>query len=387
MTPAARIAAAIEVLDSWLEGAPLERALTNWARGHRFAGSKDRAAIRDHVFESVRCRRSHAALGGGESGRGLMIGALKARDEDPNAWFTGEGHAPEPLAPGEGEGPGLADLPEAVRLDCPDWLVPPLRASLGEDFAPAMAALRHRAPVFLRVNLARITLEAARAALAGEGIAARPHPLSPGALEVVEGARKVQASAAYRDGLVELQDAASQAVVDLLPVAAGSRVLDYCAGGGGKSLALAARGAAVTAHDIDAGRMRDLPARAARAGAKVAMLPPGARQADWGFDLVLADAPCSGSGAWRRNPQGKWDLTPDRLDELCDIQAGILDEIRDFVAPGGWLAYATCSLIEAENTAQITGFLARHPDWRCTLSRRFTPLDGGDGFFLALLTR
>jgi len=387
MTPAARIAAAIEVLDSWLGGVALERALTNWARGHRFAGSKDRAAIRDHVFDAVRCRRSYAALGGDDSGRGLMIGVLKAKGEDPRGWFTGEGHAPSPLAPGEAEGPGLDTLPQAVRLDCPDWLEAPLRASLGEDFAPVMEALRHRAPVLLRANLARTTIDAARAALSEEGIVARPHPLSPSALEVTEGARKVQGSAAYRAGLVELQDAASQAVVDLLPVSPGARVLDYCAGGGGKSLALAARGAEVTAHDIDAGRMRDLPDRASRAGAMVATLAPGARSGAGQFDLVLADAPCSGSGSWRRNPQGKWDLTPGRLDELRTIQAGILDEIIDFVLPGGCLAYATCSLLEAENEGQIVGFLDRHPGWHCGFSRRFTPIDGGDGFFLALLTR
>ncbi len=383
MTPSARIAAAIEVLDAWLDGAPLERALTNWGRNHRFAGSKDRAAIRDHVFDAARCRRSFAALGGAESGRGLMIGALKARGEDPRGWFTGEGHAPAPLGSGEGEGPVLAALPEAVRLDCPDWLEAPLRASLGDDFAPVMEALRHRAPVFLRANFARTSPEAARAALAEEGIETRPHPLSPTALEVTDGARRVQASAAFAAGLVELQDAASQAVVDLLPVGAGTRVLDFCAGGGGKSLGLAARGAQVTAHDVDPGRMRDLPARATRAGVQVGRLgPEGGR-----FDLVLADAPCSGSGAWRRNPQGKWDLTPERLDELCAIQAGILDEITDHVAPGGQLAYATCSLLEAENGAQIEAFLARHPGWRCDFARRFTPLDGGDGFFLALLTR
>jgi 16S rRNA (cytosine967-C5)-methyltransferase len=387
MTPAARVAAAIEVLDTWLGGVALERALTNWARGHRFAGSKDRAAIRDHVFDAARCRRSFAALGGGENGRGLMIGALKAQGEDPAAWFTGEGYAPAPPAPGEGEGPALADLPEAVRLDCPDWLEAPLRTSLGEDFAPVMEALRHRAPLFLRANLARTTPEAAIAALVREGIEARPHPLSPTALEVTEGARKVQASAAFRDGLVELQDAASQAVVDLLPVTPGARVLDYCAGGGGKSLALAARGAAVTAHDIDAGRMRDLPERADRAGARLTTLAPGGGFAAGRFDLVLADAPCSGSGAWRRNPQGKWDLTPERLDELCALQSGIMDEISGLVAPGGSLAYATCSLLDAENEGQVSAFLARHPDWRCTLSRRFTPLDGGDGFFVALLTR
>ncbi len=387
MTPGARVAAAIELLDDWRAGAAAEKLLTSWGRSHRFAGSKDRAAIRDHVWEAIRCRRSFAALGGAETGRGLMIGALRAAGQDPGGLFTGEGHAPTPLDAGEAPGTELADLPELVRLDCPDWLAPELRASLGDGFAPVMAALRHRAPVFLRVNRARATRDEAMAALAAEGIESRPHALASTALEVTAGARRVQASAAYRSGRVELQDAASQAVVAALDVAPGQRVLDYCAGGGGKTLALAAAGAEVAAHDVDPGRMRDLPVRAARAGVAARVLDRAAVRAAARFDLVFADAPCSGSGAWRRSPEGKWRLTRARLDELLAIQAGILDEISDLVTPGGRLAYATCSLLEAENGAQVQGFLGRHPGWRCLTDRRFTPLDGGDGFYVALLTR
>lgn len=338
------------------------------------------------MFDAARCRRSFAALGGGETGRGLMIGALRAAGADLAEAFTGEGYAPAALAPGEGEGPPFEALPDAVRLDCPDWLKAPLRDSLEADFLPVMEALRHRAPVFLRVNTAKATLETAQAALAEDGIEARPHPLSPTALEVTTGARRVQAGRAYREGLVELQDVASQAVVDLLGVTAGARVLDYCAGGGGKSLALAARGAEVTAHDADPGRMTDLPSRAARAGARIATMAPGVRPAH-AFDLVFADAPCSGSGAWRRSPDGKWRFSPRRLDELCRVQADILDEISGFVAPVGRLAYATCSLLRAENHDQIAAFLARHPDWTLCDERQFTPLDGGDGFYVAVLTR
>jgi len=204
---------------------------------------------------------------------------------------------------------------------------------------------------------------------------------------VVEGARRVQASSAYRDGLVELQDAASQAVVDALAVAKGDRVLDYCAGGGGKSLALAAQGATVAAHDVDPRRMADLPERARRAGVLVASLASDRLATAGPQDLIFADAPCSGSGAWRRSPQGKWDLTPERLNELCSIQASILDEIADLAGPGAKIGYATCSLIEAENGAQMTAFLTRHPGWALQTERRFTPLDGADGFYVALLTR
>lgn len=383
MTPAARVAAAVELLDGWLEGGNAEQLLTRWARRSRFAGSKDRAAIRDHVFDAIRHRRSYAALGGEASGRGLMIGALRAAGQDPAVLFTGEGHAPAALAPGEGA--PRSDMTDAERLDCPDWLAPVLGRSLGEDFAPVMRALQSRAPVFLRVNLARTTRESAAAALAADAVETRPHPLSPGALEVVSGARRVHGSLAYREGLIELQDAASQAVVDLLGTSPGERVLDYCAGGGGKALALAAKGAAVSAHDIDPRRMADLPVRARRAGVQIATVPHERLRPT--YDLVFADAPCSGSGAWRRAPQGKWDLTPGRLDELCAIQAGILDEMANIAGPETRLAYATCSLIEAENSAQIDAFLSRRPGWRRSAERRFTPLDGGDGFFVAVLTR
>ncbi|GAB1480662.1 RsmB/NOP family class I SAM-dependent RNA methyltransferase [Paracoccaceae bacterium] len=381
MTPAARHAAAIEVLDRILAGTPAEQALTNWGRASRFAGSGDRAALRDLVFQALRCRRSFAALGGGETGRGLILGSLRAEGIDPAGIFTGEGHAPPPV----GDEPGR--LPEGQEaLDCPDWLALRLQASLGPDFAPVMQALRHRAPVFLRVNLARLSREEAVARLAEEGIGAQINKLANSALEVLSGARKIQNSAAYLNGLVELQDAASQAVVQALPLRDGMRVLDHCAGGGGKTLAMAALARLkLFAHDASPGRMRDLTARAARAGVKVILADNPEKTAP--YDLILTDVPCSGSGAWRRDPQGKWALDAARLAELQALQAGILDRVAPMVAPGGVLAYATCSLLDEENAGQIAGFHARHRGWQQTGGLRLTPLDGADGFFLALLTR
>ena len=385
MTPAARIAAAVEVLDRWLAGDAAERALINWARAHRFAGSGDRAAIRDHVFDAIRRRRSLAALGGAETGRGLMLGALRAAGADPDAVFTGEGHAPPPLIAAERVVPPSPADP-LVRLDCPDWLAPALRESLGAEFEPVMERLRHRAPVFLRVNAVRASRDEAAQRLAQDGIATEPHPLSPTALEVMTNARRIKASAAYRDGVVELQDAASQAAVDLLrPLPAGVRALDLCAGGGGKSLALAAAGANVTAHDADAARMSDLPERARRAGAAIDLAEPGAAAGLPPFDLVLVDAPCSGSGAWRRQPEAKWRLDAPRLAELLRTQDAILDDAARCVRPGGRLAYATCSLLAAENSDRVAAFLARRPTFRLEAERRFTPLDGGDGFYMAIL--
>jgi len=383
MTPAARIAAAIGVLDRWLAGMPAEQALTNWGRASRYAGSGDRHAVRDVVFDAIRCRRSFAHRGGADTGRGLALGGIRERAGDPAAIFTGQGHAPAPLDDHEIADPGPAT--GLAALDCPDWLGPAFQASLGPDFAPVMAALRHRAPVFLRVNTARIDRAGAIARLAAEAIITQPHALADTALLVQEGARKIHVSQCFADGFVELQDAASQAVVQALPVTPGQHVLDYCAGGGGKALALAARGARVTAHDADAGRMRDLSLRAARAGAVIAVVQPG--QVIPPHPLVLVDAPCSGSGSWRRAPEGKWSLTQARLDGLVALQAGILDMAARLVGTNGTLAYATCSMIGAENGAQVQAFLDRTSGWMVAREHRFTPLDGGDGFYLAQLRR
>ncbi|WP_300444732.1 RsmB/NOP family class I SAM-dependent RNA methyltransferase [uncultured Mameliella sp.] len=383
MTPAARVQAAIELLDRIAAGQAAEQALTSWGRAARYAGSKDRAAVRDLVFDALRCWRSSAALGGGDTGRARLLGLLRLREEDPAAIFTGQGHAPAPLDEDE---LAAGQPPQgAAALDLPDWLALRFLDSLGPAAEATALALRSRANVFLRVNLLRATPESALARLAEDGIRAAPHDLSPTALRVTEGARGIMRCGAYLDGLVELQDAASQAVVDLLPLEPGMRVLDYCAGGGGKALAMAARmqGGPVVAHDAAPKRMVDLPARAARAGAdvRIAAKPKG------DFDLVLCDVPCSGSGAWRRAPEGKWRLTETRLAELCAIQSEILNQAAGCVAKGGVLAYATCSVLAEENAAQVSGFLDRSPGWTVEDQRQFLPESGGDGFFAAVLRR
>lgn len=384
MTPAARISAAIEVLDAVLSGDNAERVLTAWARSNRYAGSKDRAAIRDLVFQALRCRRSYAWLGGAETGRGLMLGHLRDIGADAAEVFTGERFAPDALSEAE-QALASDPMPCAVQLDVPDWLLPKFESTLGEDADAVLRLMRDRASVFLRVNLQKASVDQAVAALAAEGVTATPHPLSPTALEVQGAARGLQSGAAFADGLIELQDAASQAVADMLPVAGGARVLDYCAGGGGKTLALAGRvNAEFTAHDANPARLKDLPDRAARAGVKV-RLADGAALNGKTYDLVLADVPCSGSGSWRRAPQAKWDLTPERLRELTDIQAGILDDIAPMVASGGTLAYVTCSLFSDENDAQVAAFCQRHAGWSVRKSQAFSPLQGGDGFYVALL--
>ena len=245
--------------------------------------------------------------------------------------------------------------------------------------------MQTRAPVFLRANTRKGTRSEAISSLARDDIEARPHVLSPTAIEVTANPRKVQHSTAFTDGEVELQDAGSQAVADVfLDEIGGGTVLDYCAGGGGKALALAARdGVSVTAYDADPRRMKDIPARAERAGVDIALteMPKGV------FDGVLCDAPCSGSGAWRRSPDAKWALTPAMLEKLTQTQDAILDRASAFVAPDGCLGYATCSLLDRENGVRADAFVSRHPDWQETARKRLTPLDGGDGFFIALFKR
>jgi 16S rRNA (cytosine967-C5)-methyltransferase len=205
-------------------------------------------------------------------------------------------------------------------------------------------------------------------------------------LEVTENARKIQNSSAYLEGLVELQDAASQAVVETLPLVDGLRVLDYCAGGGGKTLAIGALcDVSLHAHDADPRRMRDLPARAERAGLAVRQIATPNVAGAAPFDLVLADVPCSGSGSWRRAPEAKWAFSEARLAELLRIQSEILDRTADFVRDGGILAYATCSLLAEENVGQVRAFLARRSRFRLEKELRLTPLEGGDGFYLAVL--
>ncbi|MGP9806316.1 RsmB/NOP family class I SAM-dependent RNA methyltransferase [Paracoccus sp. NSM] len=381
MTPGARIAAAIEVLDQILAGDPAEAALLRWSRASRFAGSGDRAALRDLVFGALRQRNTLAALGGALTGRGLMIGMARAEGRDPQALFTGTGHAPAPLTEAEA---AHSPPPLAPLADLPDWLHPAWRASLGDRAEAVAAAMGQRAPVWLRANLARGGRDAAVAALAEDGISALPGE-GASSLRVTQGERRVAASRAYRDGLVELQDLSPQLACEDLPLAPKTRVLDYCAGGGGKVLALAARqpDALFFAHDAAPQRLKDLPARAVRAGARVSILP----RVTGVFDLVVADVPCSGSGTWRRSPDARWRFAPQDLAGLRATQAQILRDVAGMVAPGGHLAYMTCSLLAEENDSQINGFLPEHRQFSLLRRQVWTPIEAGDGFFLAVLRR
>lgn len=387
MTPAARLQAAIEVLEAIFGGAPADRSLVQWGRSHRFAGSKDRAAIADTVYTGLRRRRSLSwplRNSGTAEARAVVLGAVLADGADPAALFNGQRHGPAPLTLAEER--ALASpagpMPDPVRLDYPDWLDQALRESLGACFEATMQALQQRAPVDLRVNTLKADRERARAMLAQDNIVAKPLELVETALRA-PAASPIASSAAYREGVVELQDAASQAAAAMAAAAPGETVLDFCAGGGGKALALAAqmqgRGRLV-AHDAAPQRMRTLPNRAARAGVAVEIATTAQlRDLEGVCDLVFVDAPCSGSGSWRRDPGGKWRLTPERLAALPMMQAEIVAAAARYCRPGGRLVYVTCSVLGSEAEAGVIA-MGRPP----RDSLRLTPADGHDGFQCAL---
>ncbi|MEL6318055.1 MAG: RsmB/NOP family class I SAM-dependent RNA methyltransferase [Pseudomonadota bacterium] len=357
MTPAARLSAAMALLDAFAapdETPMMDGLLARWARANRYAGSKDRAAIADLVYQALRRWRAGERLG--STGRARLLGALRADGasvEALSALCDGSRYGPQPLR--SDEAAGLASWrAEDAPIEWPEWLWPELARSVADPAAEA-AAQTVRAPVDLRVNASKATVRRAAERLAEEGIATEPAPLSPWALRLA-GPARVERGSVFAEGWVEIQDAASQAVAllagGLAPDREGVVILDACAGGGGKSLALAAArpDARILAYDVEPRRMADLAPRAARAGARIERLD-AARLERWAgrCDLALVDAPCSGSGAWARNPDAKWRLTPDRFAALQSAQRSALRLGAEAIAPGGVLVYATCSLLRAEN--------------------------------------
>lgn len=389
MTPQARIQAAIELLDAIIasarDGGPAaDTLIARYFKDRRYAGSRDRRAVRDHVYRAVRRAAERP-----DNGRAAMVGLARDMPEIA-ALFDGTSHAPAPIASGE---PGAS--PSAV----PQWLVPLLAAPVEQD------ALLGRAPVDLRIN----RLKATAADLAAMLPDADPIPGIPDARRLPEG-YAIEQSAAWKQGLVEVQDAGSQIIAQACGARSGMTVVDLCAGAGGKTLALAAamsgQGTLIAADTIRS-RLSRLGPRAERAGAtfiETLLLDQshearGLESLNAQADVVLVDAPCSGTGTWRRNPEARWRLTPDRLDRLVSEQARILDFAAPLLAPGGTLVYATCALTDREGRNQVEAFLTRNAGW--TVDTPTLPLgrahgpgwlltpghDGTDGFFLARLRR
>ena len=379
MTPGARISAMIEILETVLAGVPTEKALTNWARARRFAGSKDRAAIRDYVYQAVRCRRSSGAWPSPGSARAWALGSLRQQGADIGALFNGLGHAPAilDLAESDISSPTPPDL-----YDVPDWVLERMIEDHGMDKAHQIARiLRDRAPVCLRVNLRKATVQQVQEALEADGILTELNPICDTALNVLSNHRKVAMHACFKNGLIEKQDAGSQAVAARIPV--HGRILDYCAGGGGKSLAIAARtGATLFAHDINHGRMSEIEPRANRGGHDISVIAPDDINTAGVFDTLICDIPCSGSGAWRRSPDGKWRLTSDELLVFVNLQRKILEKAIEHLAPGGTLAMVTCSIFASENQEQKEWLLSTFKDLTYFDEMLLTPADTHDGLYL-----
>ncbi|MAT88460.1 MAG: SAM-dependent methyltransferase [Aestuariivita sp.] len=386
MLPAAHVQAAIEILDEILEAEyTAEVVITRWFRRHRFAGSKDRVAIRDHIYDALRNLRLYSAKGGGMRGRAIMIGSLLNKGSDVRSVFSGQGYAPSKLNPHE-----IGPFPESSlqeRLDIPDWLWPIWQSDLAEKAQEVAEKLMHRAPLFLRVNLIKSSVAHAIEMLEKDGITATAHDTVPTALLVLKNSKNIIKSDTYLEGLVELQDASSQMSICNLPLQVDGEILDFCAGGGGKSLALAAWfKSKVFAHDLTLSRMKDLPSRARRAGAEVQCLSKENLFKER-YGLVFCDVPCSGSGSWRRDPWAKRMLTKETLEELVRAQALILRKSFDFVKPGGLLVYATCSVLRRENIRQIEAVISSVPSLQCLESKQIMPSHNGDGFFYSYMRK
>ena len=431
MIPGARLAAAIEILaDIEARRRPAPDALKDWGLGHRFAGSGDRAAIAGLVYDALRRRASSAFLMGEATPRAVLLGMLQRErglDVEAIARLTdGSRYAPPPLSDDERARLTAASMdgaPPHVLGDYPEWLDPYLARVFGEDRAEEGAALSSRAPLDLRVNTLKANREEATRSLAD--LAPEPTRWSPHGLRIKLKAEAkspaVHAEFAYLKGFIEIQDEGSQLAALLAGAKPGEQVLDLCAGGGGKTLALAAameNKGQLYATDDDKRRLAPIHARLERAGVRnVQVRAPksvGNELADLAgrMNLVLIDAPCTGVGAWRRNPDAKWRVRPGALEVRQKEQAAALERAAGLVRPGGRIAYVTCSVLDEENGAQVRAFVGLHPDFsvekptevanvlgeRAYLFRRAVLMsDEGllmtprrtdtDGFFVSLLRR
>ncbi len=391
MTPGARVAAAIEILDLIIaatrdNGPSADKVVSDYFKTRRYAGSKDRRAVRELTWDAVRRFGNRP-----DTARSVMV-AMADDDGELAALFAGDGHAPAPIDANEARAEGGP---------LPDWVMPHLAKPEG---GLESEALLDRAPLDVRVN----TLKADVTDVASRWPAAEALSDAPNALRLPTG-QLVEGREDYLSGNIEIQDYGSQLIALACAAKPSMTVLDLCAGAGGKTLALAAdKGGEghLIAADTSRARLGELPKRAARAGAAIeTRLLNGGREREEladlreGCDVVLIDAPCSGTGTWRRNPETRWRLTPDRLAELVKTQAMLLEMGAELVRTGGVLVYAVCALTEAEGRTQVDDFLARNDAFApesmpFTAGREYgsgrilTPChDGSDGFYLARLKR
>ncbi len=419
MRDGGRIAAAIQVLDDIeLRHKPVRQALKTWSDGARYAGSKDRAWVSGLVLDVLRRSRSLAFGMGAETNRARALGALRwvwDWELERIAEACADPHAPEPLTEAEvkalSSGLSLKGAKADVQGDYPDWIEASMARTYGQHRVEEGIAFAQRAPVDLRVN--RLKSDSYEVLKALEMMGAEPAGMLPDALRVpapaaAERAAAVEIHPAFAMGWFEVQDLGSQMAAACAGDIKNAQVLDYCAGGGGKTLALAAamgNTGKIYAYDSDARRMTDIIPRATRAGVtNLELRTPLNKEPLNGLqesmDLVFVDAPCTGSGTWRRHPDAKWRLMPDALQRRLNEQRKVLDQASVFVKPGGRLVYVTCSIFAEENEDQVAAFVARAGNFKVRRLEvfpefltpqgylRLTPRTAGtDGFFAALLER
>jgi len=382
MTPSARLSAAIEVIaDLDARRRPAADALKDWGLAHRFAGSGDRAAIAGLVYDSLRRKASAAFLMGDEAPRAALLGMLRLERGLDVAGIDrladGARFAPAPLSEAERAAlrdGSLAGAPAHVAGDYPEWLDPHFARVFGEERAAEGAALARRAPIDLRVNTIKANRDKTAEAL--KHLHVTPTRWSPVGLRIAVAADAknlaIHAEPAFLTGLIEVQDEGSQLAALLSGAKPGEQVIDLCAGAGGKTLALAAlmkQKGQIYATDLDKRRLAPIHKRLERAGARNVQVHTPAGPEDLladrhgSFDLALIDAPCTGTGTWRRNPDAKWRTRPGALEVRMKEQVAALDRAAPLVKPGGRIAYITCSVLAEENADQVRAFLARHPEF------------------------
>lgn len=382
MTPAARLSAAIEVIEAIdSQRIPAAKALKEWGTAHCFAGSGDRAAISGLVYDLLRRQASSAWIMDNDTPRSRLLGMLKLErgmNSDAIASLCDGGRfAPEPLTDGERQAlasRSLLDAPPHIAGDYPQWLDVYLDEAFGGDRAAEAAAMACRAPLDLRVNTLKAKRDKVLGSLQHLGVTATPW--SPLGLRIMLGADArnpgIQAEEEFIKGAVEVQDEGSQIAALLSGARPGEQVIDLCAGAGGKTLTLAAmmqgRGRLI-ATDRDKRQLAPIHERLSRAGVHNAEVRTPKGEDDplsdirASADLVLIDAPCTGTGTWRRNPDAKWRMRPGALDIRLKDQAEVLDRASALVKPGGRVVYITCSVLPQENSGQIRKFIGRHPDF------------------------
>ena len=391
--------AAISILDDFLDGKNLNSILFNWTKNNRYAGSSDRESIRNIVFDILRVKKTFTSVLEKEkqpiNGRALVFLHSVFYALNLNEIFTGREYGPEKLTIFEKEFSKISKENIngcfGITDNIPGFLTAEFKRSLGRKFKNAMRLLEKRAPISIRVNPLKSDISSILECLSLEGIEGKKSKIVRYGIDIIGNPRRLTQIQAFKDGCFEVQDLHSQKIIEDLPLDEHTKVLDYCAGAGGKILSIACSlkgNGKFYIHDIDERKLKEADLRAKRAGVKFKRLEVEKLQNyRCSFDYIVADVPCSGSGAWRRNPQQKWRITPESLNEILTRQTVILDEVKDLLKKNGYIFYITCSLLKIENEELIENFLTNNKHFRLLNKKNITIDDSGDGFFCAVLQK